>query len=531
VVRAVGALARSGGKAHVALNITNRCNQRCVFCFEGDRRGWKEPGLGQVKRLLQDAARTSGHVVFMGAEALLRPDILEVLRFGRSLDLELTAFTNGQVLAREGFVEQLAEAGLRNLDVSFHYADPESFARGTRTSARNFDRLLRGLSHVRNHNRQRPDRALHVAVETELFSLNRGRLSGIRRLLERALGASFTSHRLGTLSPAPDEVCEEPLLEPLAVRRRELVRFLETQPPERRTALCKMPLCLAPGWEHLSMDLHHKLDRLRVRCNFRDREVLAAMHDFAADFAANPYRWVCSDCNLLPICRTERTRWGSRSFGPTREQKPIPETVRSLEEVLARASGGQARPVEQIETARRLWRGIPAPEKHFARWLGSLRMGGLRVKEVACGEHPAFDVWVLASGRRLRLRLSPLETPANPSRSYLLHYLSASVVEPLAPPESLVKTALARLAAAAWPPLESWVGYAALDSTLAAAGLAVWRRWGRRVWPGEEAAPGWTSRRLQPAGGSFRLTVEHRSGRLADALLRSQPRGGRGPLG
>ena len=51
---------------HVLLNITRRCNQRCVFCFEGDRSGWREFSADEVARVLDEARQVTPAAVLMG---------------------------------------------------------------------------------------------------------------------------------------------------------------------------------------------------------------------------------------------------------------------------------------------------------------------------------------------------------------------------------------------------------------------------------------------------------------------------------
>ena len=56
------------GHRHVVLNITARCNQRCVFCFEGKREGWQDPSLDEVKKFVDSVAHSHNFVLFMGAK-------------------------------------------------------------------------------------------------------------------------------------------------------------------------------------------------------------------------------------------------------------------------------------------------------------------------------------------------------------------------------------------------------------------------------------------------------------------------------
>lgn len=497
--------------AHTALNITKRCNQRCIFCFEGRRETWTEPPLEEVKRLLSTAARDHRHVVFMGAEALLRPDILEVLRFCRSLGLWTTAFTNGQVLARDGFVERLAEAGLDGLEISFHYTDAESFARGTRTPARFFERLLRGLRNVRDFHRRAGARRLHVKVETQLFRYNYRKLAALRARLDETLGEARGVHRLGSLNPS-EGASPEPWLEPLAGRREELVEFCATHAGRGRLVLARLPLCMAPGWEHLSGDVLYKLREIEARSNFADKGRLGALHEYREAYLANPYRWVCARCNLLAICTTQRTWWFSRNMPPRRDQMPQPVLDRTVEDVLRNLMEEDENPHESIAKARRFWRSLPIPEERVVRAVREVRVPGWRVRDVFVSGRPLFDVEAVAAGRPLRLRLEPIGGVLPCELRRPVRYLDAVVVRPRHPPIRTLEAALRRLARAPLPPLRRWEGYA---HGRVAAGRAVetaWRAFGTRVWRGHVFARGWTTRRLTLCADHLRLVLESASG-------------------
>jgi MoaA/NifB/PqqE/SkfB family radical SAM enzyme len=263
----------------VALNLTRRCNQRCGFCFEGDRAGWDEPDRAEVERRLAETATRQRAVIFMGAEALLRPDILAVIRYARTLGLTVAAFTNGQVLARPGFVADLVEAGLESRQVSVHYADGDSFAEGTGTPARLFERSWRGLSNVAAFNRAYPERRLRVVPKTVLFRANYLRLARLRQLLEQTLGDSFDSYFIGGMSPTPTRR-PGALLEPFAGRRDELGDFLRDWSAERRLAFSMVPLCQIPGHEHRSFDVRTIAFGVAIDSNFEDKSRLARMHDY-----------------------------------------------------------------------------------------------------------------------------------------------------------------------------------------------------------------------------------------------------------
>lgn len=99
--------------SEVYLHITNRCNLRCVYCFNAEYRaqGSAEDELtaAEIRRVLaQLAALSARRVVFSGGEPLLRNDCLPAARYARSLGLATSCLTNGTLL--ENRAVEVAEA-------------------------------------------------------------------------------------------------------------------------------------------------------------------------------------------------------------------------------------------------------------------------------------------------------------------------------------------------------------------------------------------------------------------------------------
>ncbi len=508
-------------RAHVALNITKRCNQRCAFCFEGDRSTWQEPSLDEIRRLLEEAAATHGYVIFMGAEALLRKDILEIIRTTRALGLEASIFTNGQALAREGFVAELAEAGLQELDVSFHYANAESFALGTGTRPKFFSRLLRGLENVRDHNLHFPDQRISVKVETDLLVHNQGALARIRSLLEAHLGSAFTGHRVGTIQPIAGAARAGSLLAPLAARREELVEFIATQPPDRPLSFAKMPLCLIPGAEHRSIDVTYKYEQTDVRSNFIDKATLGNMHDHLQMYRANPYRWVCRDCNLLALCPTQRTSWWSPGSAPHRDQKPQPVTKTTVHEILQQVWQEHI-PEEQLAAVERTWRAVSVPEAEIVSALRTASSEDFQLLDVYCEDAPLLDFEVGIPGGRLRLRLAPPGARVDVRRAFSIRYLQLVLVDPPAADPTIVLDAARRVAALPFPPLSEWRDHEQVNFRLADAALTLWQLFGARLWPGQPLAAEWSTETFRISAGAFHLDVAHAEGRRTTLEIESR---------
>lgn len=462
-----------------ALTITNRCNQRCVFCYEGDRCDWREPTFSEVQSILTEVRQRSPFVVFCGAEALLRPDIVDVVRFSSSLGLRTGVFTNGQVLARDGFIEELVDAGLAGLQVSFHFPDPDSFARGTGLRPEHFGRLLEGLRHVRDYNLAHPQARLRITTETGLSTFNYMHLSGMRSLLVETLGTSFDSMRLGCIHPCGG-FTTEPLLEPLEGRREELRSFLASHPSHIALSYSKVPLCLVPGWEHLSLEVAYRARGVTAFDNNQDYHVLEETNARIDELRRNPYRWLCKDCSLLPLCRVVRTDWRSPAFLPTRSQMPIPYRDVTPESVLARLLK-PADPLPDL-TALRLQAGaIAMPELELQRLVRSAVEPPAAV-EFYHDRTPLLDFVVAGTAQPFGCKL------AFPARGqdvgFLVQYLAALPHHPTSLPDEALAF-LRRVSAQPIPSPDVWShgpvrpDPRAVDDASLASSLI-----GEHLWPG-----------------------------------------------
>ncbi|MCZ7686849.1 MAG: radical SAM protein [Sandaracinaceae bacterium] len=112
------------------VHLSDRCNLRCVFCFERDdptRRGLRDPATGDALAEL-DALRRRGteHLTFMGAETFFRRDLSILLAHARDAGFtRVGVVTNGTVLSKPGFLAPLVAAGLDFVELSIHGHSPE----------------------------------------------------------------------------------------------------------------------------------------------------------------------------------------------------------------------------------------------------------------------------------------------------------------------------------------------------------------------------------------------------------------------
>jgi radical SAM protein with 4Fe4S-binding SPASM domain len=117
----------------VMIELTYRCNQRCVHCFnpgaahgpqEGSCRNGSELSTDEVFALLRELAASGVFVVtFSGGESSLRPDLLPILREAKRLGLPFDVYTNGQL--SEECLREICALWPRTVGISLYSAVPE----------------------------------------------------------------------------------------------------------------------------------------------------------------------------------------------------------------------------------------------------------------------------------------------------------------------------------------------------------------------------------------------------------------------
>ncbi|MEM1273492.1 MAG: GTP 3',8-cyclase MoaA [Pseudomonadota bacterium] len=124
---------------YLRVSVTDRCDFRCVYCMSENMTFLPKRELLSLEELDRMCSTFIGLGVrklrITGGEPLVRKDIMTFFRsISRHLDSgaleELTLTTNGSQLAR--YAQDLAEIGIRRVNVSLDTLDAEKFAKITR---------------------------------------------------------------------------------------------------------------------------------------------------------------------------------------------------------------------------------------------------------------------------------------------------------------------------------------------------------------------------------------------------------------
>jgi radical SAM protein with 4Fe4S-binding SPASM domain len=115
---------RLGIPLGVQLDLTYRCNERCVHCYlDHDDHG--EMTLAEIKDLLEELADAG--VFFLtisGGEIFLRPDLFDILAHARRLLFSVKIKTNA-ILIRDEQAAALANLALEGVQISIYSHRPE----------------------------------------------------------------------------------------------------------------------------------------------------------------------------------------------------------------------------------------------------------------------------------------------------------------------------------------------------------------------------------------------------------------------
>jgi radical SAM protein with 4Fe4S-binding SPASM domain len=172
--------------------LTYRCNLSCLFCYascscrRADAGG--ELPTSSLQRIL-DVIRKDAQVPstsFTGGEPMLRPDIVDLVAYAKSIGLRVNLITNGTLVDADA-AHALRQAGLDSAQVSLEGVTPETHDVLTQVEG-SFQATLAGVGHLR-------DVGLPVHTNTTLNRRNLGEATEFPRLA-RELGLKRLSMNL-----------------------------------------------------------------------------------------------------------------------------------------------------------------------------------------------------------------------------------------------------------------------------------------------------------------------------------------------
>jgi radical SAM protein with 4Fe4S-binding SPASM domain len=166
----------------VHLDITYRCNERCVHCYlDHDDHG--EMTTSEIKDVLDQLAEAGTFFLTLsGGEVLMRRDFFEILEHARRLLFDVKIKTNG-VMIRQAEAGRIRDLGVEQVQISIYSRRPEIHDAITKLPGS----LKRSVEAVRFLKTQ----GLKVTIANVLMTANLGEHAGVQALAAE-LGVNYT---------------------------------------------------------------------------------------------------------------------------------------------------------------------------------------------------------------------------------------------------------------------------------------------------------------------------------------------------
>ena len=148
------------------LAVTYRCNNACAHCYNGRPRNYPELTTEEWFKILDELWKIGiPHIVFTGGEPTLRDDLPDLIRHAEKNGQITGINTNGRRLKDKKYVQQLIDAGLDHIQITFESHAPQIHDQMVcHTGA--WQETLAGLKNALNSK-------LYIMTNTTMLTVNR----------------------------------------------------------------------------------------------------------------------------------------------------------------------------------------------------------------------------------------------------------------------------------------------------------------------------------------------------------------------
>jgi radical SAM protein with 4Fe4S-binding SPASM domain len=207
-----------------SIELTQRCNNRCVHCYNnlaaGDQEArQKELSLDEHRRIIDEIAEFGClWLLLTGGEIFLRNDCLDIYTYAKQKGLLVTLFTNGTLITPD-IADYLSQLPPFSIEITLYGNTRETYEAISGVPG-SFERCIQGI-------RLLMDRNLPLKLKTMAIAQNKHEIADMKRFVEEELGLDFRFDAM--INPRRD--CSQSPLE-VRLSPREVVE-LDLEAPER----------------------------------------------------------------------------------------------------------------------------------------------------------------------------------------------------------------------------------------------------------------------------------------------------------
>jgi MoaA/NifB/PqqE/SkfB family radical SAM enzyme len=253
-----GLMQASQGPRKVVMNLTYACNNHCTFCAVGTRT--QLHGNTDRQREWLDLYRARGVTLvdFDGGEPTLHPELVQTVRYARSIGYErVNVTTNGRLCFYEAFARKLVRSGVTSVLFSVHGPDARTHAQQVGV-AEAFEQTVGG---IRNCVRLAP-RGVELGMNV---TITKGNFDKLPDIAELALSLGLPWLNIQFLTPfgratrwvAPDTQAAADVA----------MRVIDAYRSRMKLQVINLPFCFMPGYEDFLMGDLAKVERHMIFVN------------------------------------------------------------------------------------------------------------------------------------------------------------------------------------------------------------------------------------------------------------------------
>ena len=161
----------------IDLKIGFQCNNRCLFCVQGDKRDiFPNKSDGEVREILKKNACDCRGVVFTGGEPTISESLVSWVKYAKKLGYQdIMIQTNGRLFAYRDYCEAIIKAGANQFSPALHGSTAHIHDSLTRAPG-SFKQTVQGIKNLRALGQ-------YVATNSVITKLNYKDLPNLAKLL------------------------------------------------------------------------------------------------------------------------------------------------------------------------------------------------------------------------------------------------------------------------------------------------------------------------------------------------------------
>lgn len=132
------------------LKVGFQCNNRCLFCVQGNRR-YSCPNKSdqEVKKILKRMKKNHDGVVFTGGEPTVRKELVDWVRYAKKLGYQFIQIqTNGRMFSYKDYCKALIKAGANEFSPAIHGGNAKIHDSQTQAPG-SFKQTVQGIKNLR----------------------------------------------------------------------------------------------------------------------------------------------------------------------------------------------------------------------------------------------------------------------------------------------------------------------------------------------------------------------------------------------